>query len=169
MSAWKLPLCLFGLLLFRLYRWVARIRTTRKRIPAVPVLFPTTSRFRLLFPKKWQVYHRDWHMQFGRAFYRDSDIVAMISLFGHDQLFVTDPAAILEMNVSGRFQKDLVQASQVESPRIELMNRRLRFTDQMLFPQAEQNGKFIAKSRHAHFPRKRCCSFTRKPQGRHCK
>jgi hypothetical protein len=117
MAAWKLPLLfLFGSLLFRFYQWVARIRATRKRIPIVPVLFPTTSRFRLLCPKKWQVYHRDWHMQFGRAFYRDSDIVAMISLFEHDQLFVTDPEAVLEMNVSGRFQKDLVQASQVEFP-----------------------------------------------------
>src|SRR5271170_2536238 len=117
MPTWKvLLLSLSGLLLFRLLRWVSRIRATRKRIPVVPVLFPTTSRFRLLFPKGWQVYHRDWHMRIGRSFYRDSDIVAMISLFEHDQMFVTDPEAVLEMNISGRFQKDLVQASQVEFP-----------------------------------------------------
>ena len=55
-------------------------------------------------------------MMFGRTFYRDSDIVAMVSLFEHDQIFVTDPEAVLEMNVSGRFQKDMVQVQRVDSP-----------------------------------------------------
>jgi hypothetical protein len=108
-------------LLFRLLRCYARIRKVRRSIPVVPVLFPSTSRFRLLYPKKWQRYHRDWHMQIGRQFYRESDIVALISLFEYDQMFVSDPAAVLETYTSGRFQKDLVQASKVSCPRISLI------------------------------------------------
>ena len=56
-------------------------------------------------------------MQLGRSLYHqlDSDVFAMISLFQYDQVFASDPAAIVELKVTGtdRFQVDLLQVSKV--------------------------------------------------------
>jgi hypothetical protein len=86
-------------------------------MPVIKTLFPTTSRYRYLFPQKYQTYTRDWHMRLGRNLYRElnSDTFAMINLFQYDQVFTCDPAAIVEMKVTGtdRFQIDLLQVSKV--------------------------------------------------------
>ena len=104
-------------LLFKIFQWIRRIRTIGKCMPVAPVLFPTTSKFRVFIPKGWQVYHRDWHMQHGRSIYQKHgcDVFALISLFEYDMIFVSDPHAVLEMKVTGtdRFQNDLYQTSQV--------------------------------------------------------
>jgi cytochrome P450 len=79
-------------------------------MPVIPVLFPHTSLFRFLFPKKWQTFHIDWHIQYGRTIYQNhnSDIIALISLFEEDKIFISDPNAIIEIKVTGahRFQID---------------------------------------------------------------
>jgi hypothetical protein len=71
----------------------------------------------MLIPQKWQTYHRDWHMQYGRSIYKahNSDVFALISLFENDKIFVSSPEGVLEMKITGsdRFQIDLHQASQV--------------------------------------------------------
>lgn len=106
-------------LLFRIFQWVRRIHTIGKSMPVVPVLFPTTSKFRVFIPKRWQMYHRDWHMQYGRSIYQKHgcDVFALISLFEYDMIFVADPYAVLEMKVMGtdRFQNDVYQTSRVVS------------------------------------------------------
>ena len=106
-------------LLFRVFQWIKRIRTIGKSMPVVPVLFPTTSKFRVFIPKSWQMYHRDWHMQYGRSIYQKHgcDVFGLISLFEYDMIFVADPHAVAEMKVTGtdRFQNDLYQTSQVVS------------------------------------------------------
>ena len=105
--------------IFRVFQWIRRIRTIGKSMPVVPVLFPDTSKFRVFIPKSWQVYHRDWHMQYGRSIYQKygCDVFALISLFEYDKILVADPHAVLEMKVTGadRFQNDLFQTSQVLS------------------------------------------------------
>jgi hypothetical protein len=56
-------------------------------------------------------------MQLGRNLYHqlDCDMFAMISLFQYDEVFASDPAAIVELKVTGtdRFQVDLLQISKV--------------------------------------------------------
>jgi len=108
-----------SLLFFKIFQWIRRIRTIGKYMPVVPVLFPSTSKFRVFIPKSWQVYHRDWHMQYGRSIYQKHgcDVFALISLFEQDKIFVADPHAVLEIKVTGadRFQNDLHQTSQVLS------------------------------------------------------
>ena len=106
-------------LFFRIFQWIRRILTIGKSMPIVPVLFPSTSKFRVFIPKSWQMYHRDWHMQYGRSIYQKHgcDVFALISLFEHDMIFIADPHAVLEMKVTGadRFQNDSYQTSQVVS------------------------------------------------------
>ena len=160
-----LNLCLLILLtllfFFRIIRWLARIDKVRKTMPVVPVLFPSRSKYRRLIPKSWQTYHRDWHMEYGRDLYNfhNSDVFALISLFEYDNVFVSDPKAVLEMKVTGtdRYQIDLLQTSQVPSqhpfPNLVLFDcclfcmliARLRFMDQILFLRQVQNGNFIEK------------------------
>ena len=103
----------------RIVRWLARIHKVRKTMPVVPSLFPSRSKYRMLIPKRWQTYHRDWHMEYGRDLYKshNSDVFALINLFEYDNVFVSDPEGVLEMKVTGsdRYQIDLYQASQVHS------------------------------------------------------
>jgi cytochrome P450 len=97
-------------LLFRIVGWLNRIRSLQRSIPVIPVLFPHTSLFRFLIPKKWQTFHIDWHIQHGRIIYQNhnSDIIALVSLFEEDKIFISDPNAIIEIKVTGahRFQID---------------------------------------------------------------
>jgi hypothetical protein len=97
-------------LVFRIIRWISRIRSLRRSMPVIPVLFPDTSLFRFLLPKKWQTFHIDWHVQHGRIIYRkhNSDVFALVSLFEEDKIFISDPNAIIEVKVTGahRFQND---------------------------------------------------------------
>lgn len=106
--------------LFRVIRWGARIRRIGRSMSVVPVLLPDTSMARFLFPKKWQVFHLDWHHQGGRRIYQNlnSDILALVSLFGRDTIFVSDPYATWEMKVTGaqeRFRYDPGPVSNVQS------------------------------------------------------
>jgi hypothetical protein len=140
-------------LLFRVVRWLARIRSMSKSMPVVPVLFPSTSAYRMIIPKSWQTYHRDWHMQYGRSIYHKhgSDVFALVSLFEKDKIFVSDPAGIVELKATGtdRFQIDLHQASQVQftiSLSGCLLTMRLLFMVRTLLLQQDRNGNFIGKS-----------------------
>lgn len=114
MDITKIGLISVLLLAIRIYQWIRRLMILKREMPVVPVLFPSISKVRLLFPERWQTYHRDWHMRLGRRFYksRGSDIVALVSLFEYDQIFVSDPAAFVEIKVTrfDRYQKDIVQA-----------------------------------------------------------
>jgi hypothetical protein len=128
--------CLLVLLLslsFRILCWVERIRAIRKSIPVVPVLFPSTSKYRLLLPKSWQVYHLDWPMQHGRKIYHQqgSDIFALVSLFEHDKIFVSNPESLLEIKVTGsdRFQKDILAVQTVLPFCFNQINPRSLFLD----------------------------------------
>ena len=110
-------LLLAGHLLFRVVAWVHRIRRFRKSMPVVPVLFPETSIFRILWPQRWQTWHRDWHMRQGRASYRQvhSDVFALVSLFETDSVITCNPHALYELTVAGfsRFQMNLKEAELV--------------------------------------------------------
>jgi hypothetical protein len=114
----KFALLVFPLwLIIRLGQWIRRVCILKRAMPVVPVLFPTISKVRLFVPRKWQTYHRDWHTTLGRAFYTShgSDIVALVSLFEYDQIFISDPAGFVEVKVTkfDRFEKDAVQAKKV--------------------------------------------------------
>jgi hypothetical protein len=89
------------LFVYRVVNWFLRIRTFRKTMPAIPTLFPPDSQYRQVWPKKWQTFHKDWHMQYQRSVYRqlDSDIFALVCLFQYDKVFVSDPSAVLELKV----------------------------------------------------------------------
>jgi hypothetical protein len=86
-------------------------------MPTEAVLFPNTSLVRLLWPQKWQTFHRDWHMRYGRKIYRkhNSGIFVLVSLFEKDKIFVADPELFVELKVTGsdRFQVDLTEADKV--------------------------------------------------------
>src|SRR2546423_7538659 len=101
----------------RLVKWHLRIRRLRQFMPVEPVLFPNTSIFRLLAPQKWQTFHRDWHMRYGREIYRkhNSGIFALVSLFQTDKIFVADPEMFVELKVTGadRFQINIMEAEKV--------------------------------------------------------
>jgi len=95
----------FGLLVFFLVKvvnWYFRIRAFRKTMPAVAALFPPDSLYRQLWPKNWQSFHKDWHMQFQRSVYQklNSDIFVLVCLFEYDKVFVSDPAAVLELKIT---------------------------------------------------------------------
>jgi len=98
----------------RTVKWLLRVRRTRNFMPAEAVLFPNTSILRMLWPQKWQTFHRDWHMRYGREIYRkhNSEIFALVSLFEKDKIFVADPEMFVELKVTGsdRFQIDVIQA-----------------------------------------------------------
>lgn len=104
--------------LFRLGKWIRRVFILKKAIPVVPVLFPSISKIRLFIPRKWQTYHRDWHTTLGRTFYtsQGSDIVALVSLFEYDQIFISDPAGFVEVKVTrfDGYEKDAIQAKKVQ-------------------------------------------------------
>jgi hypothetical protein len=89
------------LFLRKVFNWIIRIRNYRKTMPAIPALFPSDSQYRQLWPKKWQRFHKDWHMQYQRSIYRklDTDIFVLVCLFEYDKVFVSDPAAVLELKV----------------------------------------------------------------------
>src|SRR6266496_3204500 len=104
-------------LLRRIVLWIGRIGTFKKTMPVVIALFPTNSFFRLFWPKKWQTFHQDWHMQYNRTIYRKlgSDIFAMVCVFGYDNVFICDPLATIDIAVtqSDRFPRDTQVAEKV--------------------------------------------------------
>jgi hypothetical protein len=86
----------------KVVNWIHRIRSFRKTMPVIPTLFPPDSPYRLVWPKKWQTFHKDWHMQYKRRIYRklDSEIFALVCLFDYDKVFVAEPAAVLELKIT---------------------------------------------------------------------
>jgi hypothetical protein len=100
------------LFLRKLINWILRIRSFRKTMPVIPTLFPPDSAYRQLWPKKWQRFHKDWHMQYKRSVYRklDSDIFALVCLFEYDKLFVAEPAGVLDLKLvqPREFPRDMV-------------------------------------------------------------
>ena len=97
--------------LWRIASWLKRIHALRRQFPVFPVLFPPDSLFRLLWPKSWQTFHRDWQMQTKRDIYRKirSDYLALVCLFEYDQIYISDPAAVHELKVtkSEQFPRDM--------------------------------------------------------------
>lgn len=90
-----------ALFLNRLLNFFLRLRNFRKTMAAIPCLFPPDSPFRLLFPSKYQTFHKDWHLHSQRSIYRklNSDIFALVCLFEYDKVFVCEPEAVMEIKV----------------------------------------------------------------------
>jgi hypothetical protein len=86
-------------------------------MPVVPRLFPTDSIVRIFWPKKWQRFHRDWHMHSKRSIYHKlgSDVFALVCLFEHDDVFVASPEENLQIMAtnSRQFPRDLSAAARV--------------------------------------------------------
>lgn len=114
-------LCLFLVsgywLLHKVVLWIGRIRTFKKTMPVVLSLLPPNSIFRFFWPKKWQTFHQDWHMQYGRTIYRKlgSDIFALVCLFEYDYVYFCDPLANMGISVTqpNQFPRDTYLAAKV--------------------------------------------------------
>ena len=80
-------------------RSLAETHKVRKTMPRA---FSSPSKYRMLSSKRWQTYHRDWHMEYGRDLYKshNSHVFALINLFEYDNVFVSDPESV-EMKVTG--------------------------------------------------------------------
>jgi hypothetical protein len=105
--------------IIRLFNWVLRIQAFRKSMPVIPALFPPDSHYRRIWPKHWQTFHHDWHMCYKRTNYQElnSDIFALVCLFEYDKVFITDPAAVLDLKIAKpkEFPKDMEIFSKVDS------------------------------------------------------
>ena len=81
-------------------------------MPVVTALFPPDSIYRRIWPKKWQTFHQDWHMQYKRSIYDKlgSDNFALICFFEYDKVYLTEPDAVVEMKVTKAdiYPKDMV-------------------------------------------------------------
>lgn len=95
----------------RIVSWIRRIHMLRKSMPVIPTLFPPDSHFRRLWAKKWQTFHQDWNMQYKREWYTKlkSDNFALVCLFEYDRVYLTDPAAVYDLNIdkADQFLKDM--------------------------------------------------------------
>ena len=91
--------------------WMRRIRALRQFMPVVPVVFAPTNILRNVIPRKLQKFHNDWCLHHRRSIYRDlgSDVIAFVSLFQYDQVWVSDPASFVEVKVTNtkKYPKDL--------------------------------------------------------------
>lgn len=100
-------------LIIRIIQWNFRLIAYRQRMPFIPILFPPESLVRVVWPRKWQTYHFDWHLHSKAKPYQllNSDIFAFVSLFGHDTIVVRDPDAYVQMRITEpeHYPKDLHQ------------------------------------------------------------
>ena len=107
-------------LIVRIIQWIKRIHQIGKYMPVEPVLFPPGSKYRLLLPKRCQVYHMDWQIQYGRKIYQQkgSDVFALVSIFERDTIFLSIPEGYVELKVTGteRFQTDVRPLKKVSQP-----------------------------------------------------
>jgi hypothetical protein len=105
--------------IIKVANWILRIRAFRKTMPVIPALFPPDSHYRRLWPKQWQTFHQDWHMQYKRKIYHElnSDIFVLCCLFEYDKVQVTDPAAVVDVKSTQpkEFPKDMQIFSKVYS------------------------------------------------------
>ena len=83
---------------YRFLRWRLRIAKLRRTMTVIPIVFDSWSILRRLWPKGWQKYHYDWTFhnrgQYGTF---QSDIVALIPLFGFNVIYIADADAIAEI------------------------------------------------------------------------
>lgn len=105
--------------IIKIANWILRVRIFRKTMPVIPTLFPPDSHHRRLWPKKWQTFHQDWHMQYKRKIYLHlgSDIFVLCCLFEYDKVLVTDAAAVVDIKTTQprAFPKDMQIFSKVYS------------------------------------------------------
>lgn len=98
-------------------RWYLRIRAFRRTMQVVPLIFSPASPIRRLFPRKYQTFHYDWHLQSGSQIYRDlgSDIFVFVCLFEFDSVCTRDPDAFVQVKVTDfdRFPRDVRQFKMV--------------------------------------------------------
>lgn len=149
----------------RLISWTARIRTFRKSMPTIPILFQPDSPFRHLWPKRWQTFHRGWSMQYKRIIYQKigSDIFALVCLFDSDKVYFTDPYAVIDVKVTKAegFGRDMLIFSRVSHlKRAETYKGRWLFMGKISYQQKGMNGDFIGESLHGRFRRRTYNSFT---------
>ena len=95
-------------LFIRVLKWRIRIARVRRTTRVVPVLLPSWSILRAIWPRKYQTYHNDWQFQLRKHYGSDGrNILALISLFGDDAFFVANADAIVEISSNpSRFPKD---------------------------------------------------------------
>jgi len=98
-------------LFIKVVLWIRRIREHRRYMSVIPVLVAPTNLLRNLWPRKWQKFHNDWCLHYGREVYREygSDILCFVSFLYHDQIWVADPASFVEIKVTNtkQYAKDL--------------------------------------------------------------
>jgi len=104
-------LTLLVLLAHKLIGWRQRIAFMRKQMPVIPVFLDPHSVIRRFLPRKWEVWHSDWMFQnraLINAYNTLPGLIPVISLYGHDNLYVSDVDAVAEITSSPqRFPKDL--------------------------------------------------------------
>ena len=137
-------------LVIKIIRWHFRFKEYRQRMPFIPILFPPESLFRVLWPRKWQTYHFDWHLHLKAKPYQllNSDIFALVSLFGHDTIVVRDPDAYVQMRITEpeHYPKDLHQVQLVWLTIEDYgWQFRLRYMVPMLLLQTGKNGDVIVR------------------------
>jgi hypothetical protein len=104
-----------GWILIKVVQWQLRAHEMSKHMPVYRLFFQPLSLFRWLFPKKWQRFHYDWHLHTNLPGHMTpyqssgSDIIALVVLFGNDQVCIAGPELFVEVKVNGatRYPKDL--------------------------------------------------------------
>ena len=96
-------------LVYRIIEWQQRLALVRKTMPAYGLWIEPYSLLRRLVPTRWQTFFPDWQFQQRRKF--DSlgtNIIPIVSLFGKDSFYISDPEAVVEIySNQTRFPKDL--------------------------------------------------------------
>lgn len=116
-AAYLIPLALGVSLLWKIIQWRQRVNDFGTQMPVVPVLFPPTSLYRRFWPKTWQTFHAAWQVRNKRKIYHKlgSDNFAFVCLFEYDEVYLSDPAAVVEMKVkkADRFPRDMTTLKKV--------------------------------------------------------
>lgn len=116
-AAYLIPLALGVSLLWKIIQWRQRVNDFGTQMPVVPVLFPPTSLYRRFWPETWQTFHAAWQVRNKRKIYHElgSDNFAFVCLFEYDEVYLSDPAAVVEMKVkkADRFPRDMTTLKKV--------------------------------------------------------
>lgn len=109
--AYLIPLALGVSFLWKIIRWRKRVSDFGSQMPVVPVLFPPTGLYRRFWPETWQTFHPAWQLRNKRKMYHKlgSDNFAFVCLFQYDEVYLSDPAAVVEMKVkrADQFPRDM--------------------------------------------------------------
>src|SRR5438045_5556372 len=86
----------------KLIKWHLRIRKFSQSMPVIPIVFPTQSLFRRLFPHKYQRYHFDWHLHLkgNPSDELNSDVFAFVCFFAYDVIAVRDPDVFVHVKIT---------------------------------------------------------------------